>query len=312
MCISERRKRHEIDTLAKVFKGGRTAKQKTTLSGYPQGRHMRKILLSIVTLAALAGIGAGGYAWYQHAQSAEGVEDIAASDIPTPNNDIAPSTGNATPLSGPQSTPVAHGGHDHATPQADPSLAKPDDVHITVDGVDPKAPRSIGKLDAPVTMIEYSSLTCPHCASAHATVLPQMIKDYVETGKLRIVFSDFPLNKPALDASKVSRCVANDQYFGFLTMLFGSIEQWAYTNNHPNALIQTATLTGLSADKARECMNDTNIEAALIKGVQDAIAKYKVESTPTFILNDGAATIAGARPYAEFKAAIDALIAEKK
>jgi len=158
-------------------------------------------------------------------------------------------------------------------------------------------------------MVEYSSLTCPHCAHAHETVLPQLIKEYVQTGKLRIVFSDFPLNKEALDASKVSRCVSNDQYFGFLTLLFGDIEKWAYSGNHPQALITDATLTGLSADKAQACIDNKELENAIIAGEQDAATNKSVNSTPTFIMNDGAKIIQGAQPYSTFKAAIDELLA---
>lgn len=275
---------------------------------------MRNFLIGIISLVLVIAIGAGAYSWYQ-GQTNEEAGDIAANDLSNGNLPAAGTqpTLEPTPVAadGPQSTP-AQGINlqDAATAQQaeEANLAKPQDVHITVDGIDPKAPRSIGKLDAPVTMIEYSSLTCPHCAHAHTTILPQLIKDYVETGKLRVVFSDFPLNQQALDASKVSRCVANDQYFGFLTMLFGSIETWAYAGTHPQPLIQTATLTGLSADKARACMADAEVEAALVKGVQEAAQKYNISSTPTFVFNEGKKTIAGARPYAEFKAAIDSLL----
>ncbi len=276
---------------------------------------MRNVLIGIISLVVVIAVGAGAYSWYQ-GQMNEEAGDIAANDL---SNGTLPAAGaeptlDPTPATadGPQSVPGMNLQDAATAQQADEAkLAKPQDVHVTVDGIDPKAPRSIGKLDAPVTMIEYSSLTCPHCAHAHATILPQLIKDYVETGKLRIVFSDFPLNQQALDASKVSRCVANDQYFGFLTMLFGSIETWAYSGTHPQPLIQTATLTGLSADKARECLNNTDVENALVQGVQEAAQKYKINSTPTFVFNDGKKMIAGARPYAEFQAAIDSLLPAK-
>jgi protein-disulfide isomerase len=283
-------------------------------SSYPQAAQMRKFLFIIIPLIAIIAIGGAGAVWYQHNDS-ESEEDIAANDL---SNDIAPATGDAVVPDSAVMTPTPDakaeeglklpGAEPQAAPADAPKMASPSDIHIVADGMDPKSPRSIGKLDAPVTMIEFSSLTCPHCAHAHETVLPQLVKDYVETGKLRIVFSDFPLNQEAMDASKVSRCVANDQYFNFLTMLFGSIEQWAYSGNHPNALVQDATLTGLSEARARECLGDTTLEKAIVAGVQDAVTKYHVDSTPTFVLNDGAQTISGARPYADFTSAIDALI----
>ncbi|HEY8964729.1 MAG TPA: DsbA family protein [Alphaproteobacteria bacterium] len=259
------------------------------------------ILPAIIAVVAVVGLGSWTYHTSGDASEADG--DIvaneslapAAGEETTPTLEGAPATEEAAVTEGPTSTP---------------ETAAATDIHPVVDASTPEGPRSLGSIDAPITMVEYSSLTCPHCASAHAKVLPQLIKDYVDTGKVRIVFSDFPLNKEALDASKVSRCVANDQYFNFLTLLFGDIEKWAYSGNHPEALITDATLTGLSADKARTCLNDKELEDSLMAAVQDAAEKKGVNSTPTFIFNDGAATIQGARPYAEFKATIDELLAK--
>jgi len=249
---------------------------------------------AVVILLAVAAIGAWTYRAGSDASEAEG--DIVA------NESVAPASGE---------NGAAEPTLEETQPVVDEATVKPQDIKITVDGATPETPRSIGNVDAPVTMVEYSSLTCPHCAHAHETVLPRLIKDYVETGKLRIVFSDFPLNKEALDASKVSRCVANDQYFNFLTLLFGNIEKWAYSNNHPDALITNATLTGLPADKARACLEDKQIENALVASIQDANTNKGVNSTPTFIFNDGAKTIMGARDYSEFQAAIEDLLAGK-
>lgn len=256
--------------------------------------------VAIIAVLAIAAAGAWSYGTSNQMSEVDG--DIAA------NENLTPAAGeeNATATSEPAlEENVAVEDAAAAT-----DTAKPADIQVSVDASSPTAPRTMGSIDAPVTMVEYSSLTCPHCAHAHETVLPQLIKDYVQTGKLRIVFNDFPLNKEALDASKVSRCVANNQYFNFLTLLFTDIEKWAYTGNHPDALITNATLTGLSAERARECLNDKAIEDALIASVQDAASTHKINSTPTFVFNDGAATIAGAKPYAEFKKTIDDLLAK--
>lgn len=262
-----------------------------------------KSLFLIIPAVIILAIGAAGAMWY-HASGADEMEgDLAAHEVadndelPAPD-DIAPATGDEaaaateTPAAGPMSTPDV----------------KASDIHVTVQGTDPKSPKSIGSIDAPVTMIEYSSLTCPHCAHAHETVLPKLIKQYVETGKLRIVFNDFPLNQQAMDASKVSRCMGPDQYFGFLTLLFGTIEQWAYSNKHPETLIQDAVMAGLPEDKAKSCLADKDTEQAIIEGVQNAVRTYNVQSTPTFILNDGAKRIEGARDFSEFQSAIDSLL----
>lgn len=259
-----------------------------------------KAIFFIIPIIVLIAIGAAGAGWYTVTNKSESDDDIAAHNL----SDVAtiPDTESAAGADAPADVVVS------------PSVSEgpnANDIHVTVEGNDPKEPRSIGSHDAPVTLIEFSSLTCPHCADAHAHILPRLIKDYVETGKLRIIFSDFPLNQQALDASKVSRCVANDQYFNFLTLLFSSIEQWAYSNNHPGALLADAVLAGLPEDKARACLEDKSVEESLLQKSQEAMQKYQVNATPTFIFNDGAKMIAGVKPYSEYQAIIDELSAKK-
>jgi len=260
-----------------------------------------KPLLFIIPAILVLGIGAATAVSYQN--RAEMNEDLAAHEI------SADGTENIAPATGEEAATDDHSGHDAAAPAAD--APKAEAISVEVQGTDPKSPKSIGLVSAPVTIVEYSSLTCPHCAAAHAAVLPRLIKEYVETGKARIVFSDFPLNEQAMDASKVSRCMTGQQYYGFVSLLFSTIEQWAYSNNHPNALLQNAKLAGLSEEKAKACMEDKDVEDALVSGVQDAVRNHQVTSTPTFVLNNGAKTITGARPYEDFKAAIDELLAQK-
>lgn len=173
-------------------------------------------------------------------------------------------------------------------------------------------PRTLGKADAPVTMIEFSSLTCPHCAAAHKEILPRLITDYVDKGLLRIVFHDFPLNKQALDASKVSRCMSNQAYLPFITVVFEGIEQWAYGQDPQQALVALATLAGLPRDQAMGCLNNAEIEKSLLEDMQKARVDYKVESTPTFVFNDGVVRFSGTRPYADFTTAIESILAAKK
>ncbi len=188
---------------------------------------------------------------------------------------------------------------------------KPGDVNVVVTAAGPADPRVIGKADAPVTMTEFSSLTCPHCAAAHEEILPVLIKEYVEPGKLKIVMSDFPLNKQALDASKLSRCVSTDQYWGFVTLLFSNIGAWAEGADYPSALIQNAQLTGLSKEKAEACLADQDIETALMLKVQEASQRFKIGSTPTFVFNDGVTTIKGTQDIGVFRKAIDDLLAQQ-
>lgn len=271
------------------------------------------LIVPVVILLALGGAGA----WWANAQNkseaegdlaqvevTEGQIETAAGEAPMPETMPAPEGMPAvTPDAAP--APAADASSAIAGPVSVPAAAP---VEAVVEGTDPKFPKTMGKLDAPITMYDFSSLTCPHCADAHARILPLLIKDYVETGKLRIVFNDFPLNQQAMDASKVSRCMPNDKYYGFVSLLFASIEQWAV--NHPQALIQNAVMAGLPEEKARECLADTDLENALAEGIKEGVNKYQVNATPTFVLNDGKKVLSGARPYIEFKMAIDGMLEE--
>ncbi len=259
----------------------------------------RKIALFLVPVLVVLLTGAGALGMQKPPIDAEPAGDLAELNL----NEPTPAAGDAAKPAAPAASAPAESKPAEAAPAAALS-----DLHVVVDGGDPKAPRTLGAADAPVTIIDYSSLTCPHCADAHASVLPQLIKDYVQTGKVRIVFNDFPLNSQAMDASKVARCISNEQYFNFESLLFSTIEQWAYSGRHPDALIQNAVLSGLSDEKAKACMGDKDIEQAIIEGVQQGIGKYGINATPTFVFNDGAKVLQGARPYSEFKDAIDTLL----
>ncbi|MBU6234906.1 MAG: DsbA family protein [Alphaproteobacteria bacterium] len=280
-----------------------------------------KIVFFLVPVVVLLAIGGVGAVWMKSANETEGdltqaaieqpanapeanIDPASGENAPAPTEAPAPVATTETPAAAPAATPAAPVAT--ATPEAGPI----DPATIVVEGTDPKAPRSLGSLDAPVTMYDFSSLTCPHCAHAHETVLPYLIRDYVQTGKLRIVFRDFPLNLQAMDASKVSRCMSPERYYAFITMLFSSVEQWAA--HHPDQLIQNAVLAGLSPDKAKSCIADKETEDAIIAGVQEGAEKYHVEATPTFVFNDGAKVISGARPYIDFQMAIDGLLEEAK
>jgi protein-disulfide isomerase len=145
--------------------------------------------------------------------------------------------------------------------------------------------RILGSADAPLTLIEYSSLTCPHCAAFHADALPQIKETWIADGRLRLVYRHFPLDGLALRAAAVANCIEGARYFGFLDLLFKSQKQWAKSSDPLKALSQIARLAGLSQEKFEACANDEAELDRILERRQDGIQTYDVQSTPTLIVN---------------------------
>lgn len=165
--------------------------------------------------------------------------------------------------------------------------------------------RSIGQDDAPVVIHEYSSLSCGHCAKFHNETLAQLKENYVDPGKVKIVFHDFPLNKPALYGTMISRCIPKDQYYNFTQLLFENQEKWAFSPDFESRLSQYAKLAGLSSQEIENCFSNEDLQKGITDKIQAAQQKWGIQSTPTFVFDDGKEIIAGAQPYSVFKDKID-------
>ena len=161
----------------------------------------------------------------------------------------------------------------------------------------------LGKPDAPVTMIEYSSLGCPNCADFHRDTLPRIKTEYVDTGKVRLIYRDFPLGTPALAASMIARCAGPEKYFGFIDIIYRSQAQWSRSNNPLDALSQVARFGGMSKADVGACLKTQALLDHIRRVATLAQETQKVVSTPTFIIGDQ--TITGAQPFENFKKAID-------
>jgi protein-disulfide isomerase len=143
----------------------------------------------------------------------------------------------------------------------------------------------LGRADAPVTIIEYASLTCPHCAAFHTKTLPKIKTEFIDTGKIMLVYRDFPLDGAALDAAALAHCSPTDRYFAMIGYFYESQRQWAVEGLWRERLTEIATTFGMDKAAVDACLNDqTKIDAVLTER-QDGEAKYGVSSTPTFIIN---------------------------
>ena len=143
----------------------------------------------------------------------------------------------------------------------------------------------IGQASAPVTIIEYASLTCRHCARFHVQVLPSIKKELVESGKVRLVYRDFPLDQVALAGSVLARCAGRDRYFAFLDLLFRDQLNWARSQNPGQALSQIARLGGIGKEKFQSCLSDKKLQESVLKQKLHGSQKYQITSTPTLIIN---------------------------
>ena len=170
------------------------------------------------------------------------------------------------------------------------------------------ADRILGSVDAPVTLYDFSSLTCPHCADFHREILPKIKEKYIDTGKVRLIFRDFPLDRNALHAAMLARCADPKRYFGFLEVLFKGQAQWAHAPDPLKALAQIGALGGVSAEAFAACMASKELSDALLQRTFEAQKKFQVQSTPTFILNEGAGRVDGALPFEKFEAEIEKLL----
>ena len=155
------------------------------------------------------------------------------------------------------------------------------------------ADRVMGEPGAPVTLTEYASLTCPHCASFHKDTLPAIKKDYIDTGKVKLLFKDFPLDRLALTASMMARCAPKERYFGLLETLFRTQDTWMRSADPSAQLQRLGQVVGLSKQSYDACVNNKEIVDGLM--AQRSQAESKVSSTPTFFIGDkklsGAVTV---------------------
>lgn len=168
----------------------------------------------------------------------------------------------------------------------------------------------LGESSAKVTVIEYASLSCPHCATFHAEGLPKLKAEYIDSGKVNFVHRDFPLNQPALVASMVAFCIAEDnqndqvnQYYSFIKALFKTQDSWAFSDNFTEKLKSIAKLDGMSSEHFNSCIKDTALQERILKSRLYVSQTLQLQSTPTFIIGDK--TINGYAGYDEIKKAVD-------
>jgi protein-disulfide isomerase len=141
-----------------------------------------------------------------------------------------------------------------------------------------------GAANAPVTLIEYASMTCPHCANFHETTYPEMKKKYIDTGKLRFIFREFPLDTLALAGSMLARCAGKEKFFPLIETLFAQQKEWV-TQKPMQPLLAIARQAGFTQQSFEECLANQQVQNGIEEVRQRAVQRLNVQSTPTFFVN---------------------------
>lgn len=167
---------------------------------------------------------------------------------------------------------------------------------------------ALGPANAPVTITEYASMTCPHCAAFNEQVFPKIKAEYIDTGKVRYIFREFPLDIKAAAGSMLSRCIANGdaaKYFAVTDMLFRQQNDWV-TKNTTETLARIGKQAGLSQQQVEDCLKNQALLDKIVADQKYASEVLKVDSTPTFFINGE--KIRGEASFEEFAKKINPLV----
>lgn len=165
----------------------------------------------------------------------------------------------------------------------------------------------LGQEDAPLTIIEYASMTCGHCAEFHNQVLPKIKENYIEPGKVKFVLRDMPWDPLAFAVSKITRCAPDDQFYGFATAFFETHEAWLRADDPVAELKKVARLGGMSVEKVEECLNDPEVHARVIQSRETGLETLRINSTPTFFIG-GEEVVRGNVGYEKMANVIDKVL----
>ncbi|MGH7004865.1 MAG: thioredoxin domain-containing protein [Alphaproteobacteria bacterium] len=164
----------------------------------------------------------------------------------------------------------------------------------------------MGKAEAPVTIVEYASMTCPHCAHFSTTTLPAIKEKYIDTGKARLILREFPFDPRAAAAFMLARCAPEERYYPLVEVLFKQQEQWAGAANAEEPLLQISKLAGFTQESFKACLTNQKLLDDVNAVRERGANEFGVDSTPTFFING--TKYSGALSVDEMSAIIDSLL----
>lgn len=198
------------------------------------------------------------------------------------------------------------------TSSSSPTAPTPSAYTIpAADLTDMLAEKVMGNPAAPVSIIEYSSLTCPHCATFHTATLPQIKSTYIDTGRVKLVYRDFPVpgastSAAAYAAAGLARCAGSTRYFDAVDALYRSQGTWTAASNPNTSMKQAVASLGMASEKMDACMASADIQNEINRVMADARTTHNVGGTPTFII--GGQKIVGDLGFAAFDAVLKTMV----
>ncbi|MBB3065952.1 MULTISPECIES: DsbA family protein [Limibacillus] len=160
--------------------------------------------------------------------------------------------------------------------------------------------RILGDPAAPVTIIEYASLTCPHCARFHSDTLPPLKDSWIKDGRARLVYRDYPLDRVALTGAMIAHCFDGDRaYFAFVDMLYQQQARWSRAENPLEELASLAKIGGMSRERFDACLQDEAQLNRILEKLKHAQETYKIEATPSFVI--GGEVYRGGRSFEDLE-----------
>ena len=257
--------------------------------------------LPILLFVAVVIIAAIGFYMYQQNQNAE-TSTIRTAEINTEQANTSSTSSQSDETMDEDQTASNDGSMNDTSDTTSSEVA-------SIDVTAAMSERVMGSADAPVVIREHSSFTCGHCGDFHKNVFDQIKTEYIDTGKVRLIFTDFPLNGPALHASMIARCLPQDRYFDFVDLLFKTQDKWAYETNYLTYLRQNSALAGLSNDEFDACLMNDELKQGVTNAMREAQQKYSINSTPTFVFNEDNVHT-GSRSFDFYKDVIEKELAE--
>ena len=168
----------------------------------------------------------------------------------------------------------------------------------------------IGDENAPITIIEYASLSCSHCSDFHKNTLGKLKDEYIDTGKVRFVFRDFPFNYPALLGSMVLRCIPGDVRYDYMNALFQLQPNWVDRDNAKTTqeLFKIMQSGGMTKEEFDTCITNVDLENKILQGVIGAQNEFNIQSTPSFLING--ILVEGNKSIKEFRQIINKILSQ--